>query len=313
MAQRLLVIKPSSLGDVVHALVVIQTLHRHRVDMEVDWVIRHELTPVIVHSGLVNEIYKFHRSSGIRSFFQLIRKIRKISYDFIWDMQGLARSGIITHLARAKRKIGRKDSRECSFLAYHECIGFTSSQAKREHAVTILSHFLPTLGLNAQVDGTVHWRSISDASDDIAPYIALFPETRGKGKEWPYFPMLARNLLRCKDFPATWKLKIFGTRKNPPFEPHPRLEDLRGQTHLEQLLSSIQFAHCIVANDSGPVHIAASMRVPVVGLYGPTSAQRFGPYPLTYPSNTYLQAPDGDLKALPVNSVMDKIIKIAFK
>jgi ADP-heptose:LPS heptosyltransferase len=68
-----------------------------------------------------------------------------------------------------------------------------------------------------------------------------------------------------------------------------------------------------VANDSGPVHIAASMRTPVIGLYGPTSAQQFGPYPLTCPSNVYLQAPDGNLKALQVNSVMNKILKIDLK
>jgi ADP-heptose:LPS heptosyltransferase len=313
MTQRLLVIKPSSLGDVVHALAVVQTLRRHRTDVEIDWVIRHGLVSVIAHSGLVNGIYKFHRGSGMRSFFQLIRRIRKTSYDFVWDMQGLARSGVITYFARAKQKIGRKDSRECSFLAYHERVGSTPFQAKKEHAVTILSHFLPTLGLNVQVDGTVNWHSIPNIHDNVTPYIALFPETRGQGKEWPYFPMLVSKLLQCKNFPPIWKLKILGTRKNFLFEPHPRLEDLRGQTCLEQLLSIIQSAHCIVANDSGPMHIAASMRIPTIGLYGPTSAQRSGPYPLTCPSNAYLQAPNGDLKVLSVDSVMDKVVKIAFK
>jgi ADP-heptose:LPS heptosyltransferase len=310
MAQRLLVIKPSSLGDVVHALTVIQTLRRSRTDIIVDWVIRSDLVPVILHSGLVDKIYEFHRSAGLRSFFQLIQKIRKTFYDILWDMQGLARSGIITYFAHAKRKIGRKDSREGAFLAYHERVGFTPSQAKKEHAIAILAHFLPTLGAEANIKGDIDWKLPPKAGESMAPYIALFPETRGRGKEWPYFPNLAKKLLQNPQFSSDWKIKIFGHRNDSTFEPHLQLEDLRGQTNLEQLLSIIKSARCVVANDSGPVHIAASMRTPIIGLYGPTSGERFGPYPLHWPFNTFLQVPNGDLNALSVDSVVDKILRI---
>ena len=309
MTQRLLVIKPSSLGDVVHALTVIQTLRRSRSDVVIDWVIRSDLAPVVLHSGLVDKIYEFHRGAGLRSFFQLIHEIRRTSYDILWDMQGLARSGIITYFTHAKRKIGRKDSREGAFLAYQERVGFAPSQAKQKHAVTILAHFLPTLGLETHVDGDIDWHLGPNAHELKSPYIALFPETRGRGKEWPYFPTLAQQLLHSQDFPPAWKLKIFGNRNDPIFEPHPQLEDLRGQTSLDQLLSIIQSARCIIANDSGPVHIAASMRTPVIGLYGPTSGERFGSYPSNYFSNFYLQAPEGNLKSLPVMRVMDKILE----
>jgi ADP-heptose:LPS heptosyltransferase len=309
MTQRLLVIKPSSLGDVVHALTVIQALRRSGADVAIDWVIRSDLASVILHSGLVDKIYKFHRKAGLRSFFHLIQEIRTTFYDILWDMQGLARSGLITYFTRAKRKIGRKDSREGSFLAYQKRVGFTSSQAKKEHAIAILSQFLPTLGLKAHVDGDIEWQLADHTPESVSSYIAIFPETRGHGKEWPYFPELIHKLLQCKDFPSTWKLKILGNRNDSTFESHPQLEDLRGQTSLGQLLSIIQSAHCIVANDSGPVHIAASMRTPVIGLYGPTSGKQFGPYPLDHSSNFYLQAPNGNLKSLPVTQVMDKILE----
>jgi ADP-heptose:LPS heptosyltransferase len=309
MTQRLLVIKLSSLGDVVHALTVIQTLRRHRADVAVDWVIRSDLAPIISHSGLIDKIYEFHRGAGLRSFFQLIREIRKTSYDILWDMQGLARSGIITYSAHATRKIGRKDSREGVFLAYNERIGFSSSQAKKEHAVTILAHFLPTLGLEARVDGDIEWPLTPPIHESASPYIAIFPETRGQGKEWPYFPVLANQLFHSNGFPSDWKLKILGKRKNFIPEVHPQLEDLRGQTSLEELLSIIQSARCVVANDSGPVHIAASMRTPVIGLYGPTSGKQFGPYPSHHSSNFYLQAPNGDLSFLSISDVTGEILK----
>jgi ADP-heptose:LPS heptosyltransferase len=311
MPERLLVLKPSSLGDVVHALAVIQTLRRSRPEILIDWVIRDDLVPLLVHSGLVNHIHKFHRNAGLWAFIRLIREIRRIPYDIVWDMQGLARTALMSYGARARRKIGRRDARECAFLAYPERVGPTQTQAQEHHAVDILAQFLPTLGISQPVTGEIDWKlPPPSAAEDPTPTIALFPEARGKGKEWPFFPLFAQGLLRDGRLPSGWKLKILGCRRDNAFDFHPRLEDGRGRTPLVELLSLIRRARCVVANDSGPVHLAASMGTPVIGLYGPTDPKRFGPYPLTRPSNAWLRAAGGDLKALPVPRVLDRVFEL---
>lgn len=317
MPERLLVFKPSSLGDVVHALAVIRTLHRIRPDILVDWVIRDNLAPLLVHSGLVNHINQFHRNAGLGAFIRLIREIRRSEYETVWDMQGLARTALLTRGARAKRKIGRRDAREFAFLAYQERVGPSKIQAKEMHAVDILAQFLPTLGVFEAPTGAIDWRFYSDPTPfhsitqkEEEPTIALFPEARGSGKEWPFFPLFAQELLRDGRLPSGWKIKILGCRRDNAFDPHPRLEDGRGRTQLAELLPLIRRARCVVANDSGPVHLAASMGTPVLGLYGPTDPKRFGPYPLTRPSNAWLRAAGGDLKALPVSRVLDRVFEL---
>ncbi|MDR3143461.1 MAG: glycosyltransferase family 9 protein [Puniceicoccales bacterium] len=311
MPERLLVIKPSSLGDVIHALAIIQTLRWTRPEIVVDWVIRSDLAPLIAYSGLADHVYKFHRDAGLGAFFRLIREIRRTEYESVWDMQGLARTALMTYGARAKRKIGRSDARECAFLAYREHIGPTQILAKEIHAMDILAHFLPTLGLSSSVTGLIDWRqSHLAAAEAEIPSLALFPEARGRGKEWPLFPLLAQGLLQDERLPAGWSIKILGCRKDNAFASHPRLEDERGRTHLAELLSLIRHARCVVANDSGPVHLAASMGTPVIGLYGPTDPKRFGPYPSSRPSNAWIRAAGGDLKTLPVPKVIDRVFEI---
>jgi len=302
--RQLLVVKPSSLGDVVHGLVVVQALHRARPEVAVDWVVRSEWAPLVAHSGLVRRIYEFRRLAGMGAFLSLVREIRRTFYDAVWDLQGLARSAVLTGFARARRRIGRRDAREGAFLAYRERVGFFQKQAREEHAVELLAHFLPTLGVPASVTGDVDWPLSFRETEEKTPCIALCPEARGPGKEWPHFPELAQELLRSASFPSEWRIRVLGSRQDPDFAPHPRLEDRRGRTEVVELLSLLRSARCVVANDSGPVHIAASLRTPVLGLYGRTSPRRFGPYPLTRPSNAWLRAPGGDPKALPVADVL---------
>ena len=110
--QSLLVIKPSSLGDIVHALQVVQTLARERPDCRISWVVRERFAGLVQAAPFVHEAIIFRRRDGWRAFVQLLRQLRQRRFDAVWDMQGLLRSGLMTAAARAPQKWGRRDARE---------------------------------------------------------------------------------------------------------------------------------------------------------------------------------------------------------
>ena len=86
-----------------------------------------------------------------------------------------------------------------------------------------------------------------------------------------------------------------------------RFFNLTGETEIEELAYLITHARLIVANDSGPIHLAAALGVPVVALFGPTQPERFGPYPLDDPQHHVIRAPNGDLGGLACETVFQGV------
>ncbi|MDR2721059.1 MAG: hypothetical protein LBB15_02105, partial [Puniceicoccales bacterium] len=117
---RILVIKPSSLGDIVHGLQVVAIMKKRIDNLQIDWVVRDCFAEAIAASGIVDQTHCFHRGAGMFAFLELLKSLRKRRYDAILDMQGLMRSGIMTFVAKSDRKIGRCDSRELAWVFYGE-------------------------------------------------------------------------------------------------------------------------------------------------------------------------------------------------
>ena len=106
---KVLVVKPSSLGDVVHSLRVMKQLKDTYSGVKIDWVIKNELEGILHASGIVNRIYMYHRRGGLLRYLNLIMEIRKENYDYIVDLQGLLRSSMITFFSKSDIKMGRAD------------------------------------------------------------------------------------------------------------------------------------------------------------------------------------------------------------
>lgn len=277
---RILVVKPSSLGDIIHGLQVVESLksqfEKRNQSVEIHWVIRDLFADFLTQSPLVTHCFIFHRNGGFFSFLKLIAAIRKESYDWVLDLQGLARSALITFFAKGKRKIGRADAREGARLLYGEKISFPE---KSLHALDILKNFLPKLGLEPRLQRSLSIRTYAwPYHFPKQNYIALFPNSRRPEKEWPYFVELTHLLLKKLPFNVVWLGQTLPQGAESIHET--RLHNLIGKTSLAELPGLIKEAKCIVANDSGPMHLAAALEKPLVALFGPTEKERFGPYPL---------------------------------
>lgn len=288
---RILIVKPSALGDIVHAMVVVSELKRQYPDCVIDWIVGDRFFDIIDQSKIADRVLVYERHGNISSIFRLLSEIRQETYDYVFDMQGLARSGIMTYFAKAPHKIGRKDSRELSCLAYTETVDYPGPV----HAVDILKEFLPVIGCNDEVSGIVsELKNIQSATFHTflqekiqnRPFVCLFPESQRRKKEWQYFPQLIEQLRQL--VPGIVVL-VMGNKNVPSISPHAHVLDLRAQTSIADIVYIIRHSHLVVANDSGPIHIAAALGRPALGLFIATDPSRSGPYPIYKESNVALR------------------------
>jgi len=302
---KILVIKPSSLGDVIHALRVMNVAKNYNERISIDWVIKREIAGILDATGIVENSFYFDRGQGLLSYVKLILEIRKKKYDFCMDMQGLLRSGVIAAFSKSKFKIGRKDGREFSTLFYEKVKeGYIK---KPNHAIEKLLPFLDRIGINnfpqdlplSYPHSTLN-ESVKIELNRFMKYIVLFPESRRKDKEWPDFEKLATKLKQFLDV----GIIIAGTQKKGNYA---EAIDLRGRLSVNELPELIKKSALIISNDSAPLHIASSLQVPSISLFGPTDSRNYGPYPPGLNQSVVFNGKKDQIRSIELNSVVDSI------
>lgn len=301
--KKILIVKPSSLGDVVHGMRIVRQIKIAFPESEIHWVIKKGLEGILDAVGWVDKYFIFERGRGLFPYLKLISEIRKFEYDCCLDLQGLLRSSVITKLSNSELKLGRSDGREFSTLFYNT-VGL-SHKNLQIHAIARLTAFLPELGItkfdeslpldlnsNSKLKNTIPVRSI-----------ILFPESRRSEKVWPFFKELAIELNKF----SQWKVIIAGNHKDNRF---PNCMDIRENITLSDLPSIINKASLIICNDSAPLHIASALRKKLVALFGPTEPEMYGPYPLDHQNNTIISSLTGRVKDIKLNSVQDASIRL---
>ncbi|HEX7631489.1 MAG TPA: glycosyltransferase family 9 protein [Lacunisphaera sp.] len=305
--QSLLVIKPSSLGDIVHALQVVQTLAKERPDCRISWVVRERFAGLVQAAPFVHETIIFRRRDGWRAFLRLLRQLRGRRFDAVWDMQGLLRSGLMTAAARAPEKWGRPDAREGAGLFYNRRVAAPAGPGPH-HALEILQPFLAAAGVTPRLEfplqlrpgETFPWHGFF--SGDPRRTFVIFTDSRGAGKEWPRFNELTALLFRSMpDCRVAW---CAGKSAKPEVPvPADRFLNLTG-CPLDQMIALVRAPATFIGNDSGPMHLSAASGNRVLAIFGPTSPRRFGPFPIEHPKHRAVEAPGGQLDRLEPAAVL---------
>ena len=309
----LLIIKPSSLGDIVHGLQVATSLKAQREGLRISWIVRDIFAPIVRACEAVDQVYVFERNAGAKGFLKLMREVRRTKFDYVFDFQGLLRTGLMTSRAHAKRKVGRSDAREWAGMFYDEKVPLPPD-GRRSHAVEILLQFCPVLGAKPELRGSLKFRetdalnlSFADGRGGAKPFL-MFPDSRRAEKCWGGFKQLTEMILREN---RTRKVIWAGNNRVPDRNAYPpeQFLNLTANTSLVSLPALIKRAEWVITNDSGPMHLAAALGVRTLGVFGPTDPRLFGPYPLTAPTNFVVQAPVGDLKLLSAKDVYARFLK----
>ena len=259
----ILIIKPSSLGDIVHALQVATSLKAQCAGLRISWVVREMFAPIVRACEAVDQVYVFERAAGAKGFLKLTKEIRKTKFDFVFDMQGLLRTGLMTSRAFATKKVGRGDARECSGMFYDEQVALPPD-GKRSHAIDILLQFCPVLGAKPELRGTLKFREVdslnlrfADGRGGSKP-IVMFPDSRRAEKCWSGFKQLTEMILReDKTRKVVWAGSNYVHDRGAYTAE--QFVNLTGNTSLVSLPALIKRADWVISNDSGPMHLAAAL------------------------------------------------------
>ncbi len=287
---KILVIKPSSLGDVVHALPFLKAVRDSFPESRVDWVISRNLKKILEDNPLINRLITIDKDSWkkpgrlpqtLSELYSLRKLIRADSYDIVVDLQGLLRSGLIAFFTPAALKVGFEDAREGSRFFYDKRVRVDEAS----HAVDKCLEVARALGARAgtpgfplHIDGDASAR-VKRLLGDTDGYVVIVPSARWPSKRWPagYFASLIRRIpLRCVISGSGGDRET--AQKITDALPPGNITDLCGKTGLKELTALVGGARAVVTNDTGSMHIAAALDVPLVALFGPTDPVKTGPY-----------------------------------
>ncbi|HWI56287.1 MAG TPA: lipopolysaccharide heptosyltransferase II [Bacillota bacterium] len=290
---KILLLKPSSLGDVVQALPVLRLLKRHQPQSQIYWWIESKLAPLLEADPDLAGIIRFNRRGWAtprnwRELWRSLQWIRAQSFDWVIDLQCLTRSGAFAWLANGALTVGLDEPREGA-RGYYDLIARRPSFYT--HAVDWYLSVLPLLGVPA--DPPFEWlppqKKVAEALRqkwplDQARWIVLQPGARWLNKRWPveHFADLVQR--GAAALPAAYRFAVLGGAEDAPLGERicraapQRCLDLTGKLSLLEMIECLRLSEAMVTNDTGPMHVAAALGKPVVALLGPTEPCRTGPY-----------------------------------
>lgn len=289
-ASRILIIRPSALGDVARTMPVLVQLRAAYPNAEIDWLVQDSFADVIsAHPALTRVVgfprrdFTFWRPKQTLTYLQSLRARR---YDLVVDCQGLARSGLLARVTGAPTRVGHADARELGWLGYTRRV----PAGNATHTVDRMCGLLASLGIpndsrDMRLYTPAHAREFVIGHPKLAGtrYAVIAPTSRWVSKQWPdeRFASVAQSLA---DDGLT--IAIVGSANERQHIPaclaltqsHPRVIDLVGATSIAQLMDLIEHSALVIANDSAALHIAVGFDRPTVALFGPTQLDKVGPY-----------------------------------
>ena len=287
--RRLLVVKTSAIGDVIHALPVVQAIKDAAPGITLDWVVRARSADVLRGNPAIDTLHILPDKPGAGDLLALRREMHAAHYDIALDMQGLALSGLITFLSGAPVRVGWDRGREGNALFLTHPL--VPGKAPVRHEIDLLYGFAEALGAyTAHPEYTPQPYLAAEGAAKAAqwlqsltrPRVALNVGASRAYKRWPAerWGEVARGLVE-----DGLGLVFIGDKNDAavvaelaPTLPGGSFVNLSGQTTLRELASVLAACDLLVSGDSGPMHLAVAVGTPTVALFGATDPKRHGPY-----------------------------------
>lgn len=291
---RILLVKLSSLGDVIHALPTLEALREAHPRGHFTWLVEAAAAPLLMGHPALDEVFAVPRvrlgqqlrGEDLRTLARFVRRVRAQDFDLVLDLQGLLKSALWVALARSPRKVGYNGTREGSYLVLTERVPPYNPDAHAVWRYLNLAHYLgaapapPRFRLGPAVPGA------SQILPDLGsrPVAVLHPGARWSSKLWPAaaWARLADWLSREKGCAVVLTgsgadRELAGAILAQTTSP---VLNLAGGTTLAELAAILNKATLTVTSDTGPMHLAAALGTPVAALFGPTAPWRTGPFGL---------------------------------
>lgn len=276
----ILVVRYSALGDVVLATSVLQPLRERFPEARIEWVTDPAFVPLLEGLPELAAVHPLHRDAPEGAL--ALRERLRGRFDVVLDLQGKVRSAVVARTAAPRRLVFRRRTPGQALLSLmgHDPV------LQRAHATRLYAEVLAPLGVGLPGPLRIHLSSRARGLADDAlrglcgKLVAIAPGARWATKRWP-----AQSFARVAD-----ELAAGGARIVLAGGPGDReaLEGVRSAMRapvaadlsplpLDALAAAIGRMRLLVANDSGPVHLASALGIPTLAVFGPTSPVRWGP------------------------------------
>lgn len=287
--KNILIIKMSSLGDVLHALPTLAALRENYPTATITWAVHKEFSAVLPDAPYIDNIIYIDKKklTSLTYLRELRKKMQAYHFDMSLDLQCLAKSALVALLSGAKERFGYWETREGSWLINKGLVG----PHKYDH---VIERYLDTVRVLGGTVSDIQF-PLADISDEMqsvkakltaagvdGPYVVMVPGARWAVKEWPpeYFAQVGNAMGR-----DGYRVILAGTADDG--EKAKRIieaggqayyVDMTGQTNLKELMALIKGSALYISADTGPLHLANALQKPLIALFGTTSPQRTGPY-----------------------------------
>ena len=297
--ERILIIRPSALGDVCRSVCVLASLRGAFPNARIDWLVQDSFGAAIGAHPMLTRAIPFPRrevalgklwtGAGRRRLGSFLASLRHPGdgggYEMVFDCQGLGRSGLFAWWTQAKRRVGYANAREMGWLG----VNARHRVPLEMHGVDRMLALVEREGITPVRDMRLYVNEEDAANLDPrlrgAAYAVVAPTSRWPGKRWPAerFAKLISALLDTGGIDNV--VIVAGPSERDQCGPilqlaarEPRIVDQIGRTSVGELMAIVRGARLVVANDSAPLHMAVGFDRPLVGLFGPTRIDLVGPY-----------------------------------
>ncbi len=296
--KNILIIKPSSLGDIVLALPALSALRKSFPDAKISWLIRPEFAPLLENHPHLTDIILFDRKflgkawyhpGAFGSLVSLIRRLRQSKFDAVIDLQGLFRTASFAWLSGCKKRLGMANARELARIFY------THKVAQDKDCIHLVDYYLKIIQTAGASSLDVRFVLPQDpaAADSISRlltshsikpdnYAVFVPGSARSDKCWPIerFAALADKISSQfhLSIVATGTASEKSTVENLQALTDVPIANLAGLANLTELIALLRAARLVVSNDTGPGHIAAALGMPLVLIFGRANPARIAPY-----------------------------------
>jgi ADP-heptose:LPS heptosyltransferase len=266
--KKILIIKPTSLGDVVITTSVIPEIKKAFPNSHITWLVDKPYESFVklcsgVDATITSNLRKWRGLKSIPTIHHFLKSLKNYNFDITLDLQGLLRSALMTKYSKAKRKIGLKTSREGAHFFYTELVNDKNLGHRIKRYKKAVEHLTQT-----QIKSLYTLNKPKNTTEILKKYnlinkkyVVIHPFCTADERTWNYENY---NLL-IKSMPHQ-HFVLLGIGKE--FEiPTQNTTDLRNKTTLNELSSIIASSETTISPDSGPGHIAAAFGINVITIF----------------------------------------------
>ena len=336
MPKRVLLIRPSALGDVCRTVPVLTSLARAWPEATLGWVVQDGFEDAIRCHEDLDEVLTFPRKAlakwatrpqVLMRSLGWMRSLRKGRWDCVIDCQGLMRSALMTRATGAALRVGDRQAREGAWLAYNHRVDTTGVVHTVDRMLELLKPLqidpVKDMQLKVPPEAESSWSSRRSELGLNGSYFVLAATTRWPSKAWPadHWVEWARSVGGMTDGglvllgSPTERAMVESLATRLTNEAGMTVHNLAGETSVGEMMAVIESARLTLANDTAALHMAVGLGGRCVGLFGPTDPDVVGPYGLRErvvhvsppPGVNYRDARLGDrcMRMIPVEQVVE--------